>query len=493
MSPGGAGRGLPVVAVWPDRLRGVAAARTVSDMDVRLPPGPRLPNLLQAVLALSAPVVLFPAAAKRYGVPFTLTMLPQRRKVVAVAEPAQVKDVFAGSPSVFHAGKGNDLLRPLLGEHSLLLQDGDEHARARRLLAPAFGRREIAGYRGLVEEVTAQQLDRWPRSGLVRAHVLLNELTLEVILRVVFGVSDSARLDRMRPIVARAVDAGPLVMIGLGIPALRGIGPWKREIGDLAAIHEFLAEEIELARRDPELPERRDLLALLVRASAADAQGLSDAELRDQLMTLVAAGHETTATAMAWAMLELARHPGVQQRCVDEMAAGGADAGRSVGDEAAGDGSVGDGAAGAAPSGGETEYLDAVIKEVLRLHPVVPMVMRELQEPATVGGRDYPRGVTISPSIVLAHRADSAYPSPQDFDPQRFLGDVPTPTTWLPFGGGARRCIGASFAMMEGQVILQQLLQRYRLDPVGSGREWPRSRNVTLYPWKRARVELRPR
>lgn len=449
--------------------------------------------MLQVVLSLAAPVVIFPAAAKRYGVPFTLTMLPQRRKIVAVAEPAQVKDVFAGSPSVFHAGKGNDLLRPLLGEHSLLLQDGDEHARARRLLAPAFGRREIAGYRGLVEEVTAQQLDRWPRSGRVRAHVLLNELTLEVILRVVFGVSDSARLDRIRPIVARAVDAGPLVMIGLGIPALHGIGPWKRELNDLATIHEFLAEEIELARRDPELPERRDLLALLVRASAADAQGLSDAELRDQLMTLVAAGHETTATAMAWAMLELARHPGVQQRCVDEMAATEADAGETAGDGAAGDGAAGGGTAGAGPAGGDTEYLDAVIKEVLRLHPVVPMVMRELQEPATIDGRDYPRGVTISPSIVLAHRADAAYPSPQDFDPQRFLGDVPTPTTWLPFGGGARRCIGASFAMMEGQVILQQLLQRYRLDPVGSGREWPRSRNVTLYPWKRARVELRPR
>lgn len=447
-----------------DRLRRTVGARTVSVMDVRLPPGPRLPNLLQAVLALSAPAVLFPAAAKRYGVPFTLTMLPQRRKIVAVAEPAQVKDVFAGSPSVFHAGKGNDLLRPLLGEHSLLLQDGDEHARARRLLAPAFGRREIAGYRGLVEEVTAQQLDRWPRSGRVRAHVLLNELTLEVILRVVFGVSDTARLDRMRPIVARAVDAGPVVMIGLGIPALRGIGPWRREIRDLEAIHEFLGEEIDRARRDPGLPERRDLLALLVRASADDAQGLSDAELRDQLMTLVAAGHETTATAMAWAMLELARHPGVQERCTEEIAAGG-----------------------------ESEYLDAVIKEVLRLHPVVPMVMRELQEPATVGGRLYPRGVTVSPSIVLAHRAPEAYPSPQDFDPGRFLGEVPTPTTWLPFGGGARRCIGASFAMMEGQVILRELLRRYRLAPVGSGREWPRSRNVTLYPWRRARVELRPR
>ena len=474
--------GRPVEAVWADRLRGASAARTVSGMDVRLPPGPRLPNLLQALLALAAPVVLFPAAAKRYGVPFTLTMLPQRRKIVAVAEPEQVKDVFAGSPSVFHAGKGNDLLRPLLGEHSLLLQDGDEHARARRLLAPAFGRREIAGYRGLVEEVTARQLDRWPRSGRVRAHVLLNQLTLEVILRVVFGVTDSARLDRMRPIVARAVDAGPVVMIGLGIPALRGIGPWKREVDDLAAIHEFLGEEIELARRDPELAERRDLLALLVRASADDAQGLSDAELRDQLMTLVAAGHETTATAMAWAVLELARHPGVQERCVDEMAAGGADSDDSA--RGAGD---------ARAAVGETEYLDAVIKEVLRLHPVVPMVMRELQEPATVGGRDYPRVVTISPSIVLAHRADAAYPSPQDFDPRRFLGDVPTPTTWLPFGGGARRCIGASFAMMEGQVILRQMLQRYRLVPVGGGREWPRSRNVTLYPWRRARVELRPR
>lgn len=415
-------------------------------------------------MTLSAPVAVFPAAARRYGVPFTLELMPKGRSVVAVADPADIKDVFAGSPSVFHAGKGNDLLRPLLGEDSLLLQDGDAHARARRLLAPAFGRREIAGYRTLVEEVTAQQLDRWPRSGRVRAHVLLNELTLEVILRVVFGVTDSARLDQMRPVVARTVDAGPVMMIGLAIPALRGLWPWSREIRDLANIHEFLAEQIDAARRDPALADRRDLLALLVRASASDAQGLSDKELRDQLMTLLAAGHETTATAMAWSLLELARHPRIQDRCVAEIA-----------------------------GGEQTEYLDAVLKEALRLHPVVPMVMRELQEPATVGGRSYPKGVTISPSIVLAHRAPAAYPGPADFDPERFLGEVPTPTTWLPFGGGARRCIGASFAMMEGQVILRQVLERYRLEPVGSGREWPRARNVTLYPWLRARLELRPR
>ncbi|MDX2357747.1 cytochrome P450 [Dietzia sp. PP-33] len=444
--------------------------------DNGLPPGPRLPTLVQALLTLSAPAAVFPAAARRYGVPFRLDLMPKGRRIVAVADPADIKDVFAGSPSVFHAGKGNELLRPLLGEDSLLLQDGDAHARARRLLAPAFGRREISGYRSLVEEVTAQQLSRWPRSGRIRAHVLLNELTLEVILRVVFGVTDSERLDQMRPVVARTVDAGPVMMIGLAIPALRRLWPWTREIRDLASIHEFLDEQIAAARRDPALAERKDLLALLVRASADDAQGpddekgpddtqgLSDAELRDQLMTLLAAGHETTATAMAWSMLELARHPRIQDRCVDEIT-----------------------------RGGETDYLDAVLKEALRLHPVVPMVMRELQEPATVGGRTYPRGLTISPSIVLAHRAPAAYPAPKDFDPERFLGDIPTPTTWLPFGGGARRCIGASFAMMEGEVILRQVLERYRLAPVGSGREWPRSRNVTLYPWRRARLELRPR
>ena len=429
-----------------------------------VPPGPRLPGLVQALLTLSAPALTFPAAARRYGVPFRLELMPRGRTVVAVADPADVKDVFAGSPSVFHAGKGNELLRPLLGEDSLLLQDGDAHARARRLLAPAFGRREIAGYRTLVEEVTAQQLDRWPRSGRVRAHVLLSELTLEVILRVVFGVTDPERLDRMRPVVARAVDAGPVMMIGLAMPAMRRLWPWTREIRDLATIHAFLDEQIDAARRDPALADRRDLLALLVRASAQDAQGLHDAELRDQLMTLLAAGHETTATAMAWTMLELARQPRIQDRCVTEIA--GAE---------------------------RTDYLDAVLKESLRLHPVVPMVMRELQEPATVGGRSYPRGMTISPSIILAHRAPAAYPSPKAFDPERFLGDVPTPTTWLPFGGGARRCIGASFAMMEGEVILRQVLQRYRLDPVGSGREWPRARNVTLYPWRRARLDLRPR
>lgn len=337
-----------------------------------VPPGPRLPGLIQALLALSAPAAVFPAAARRYGVPFTLELMPKGRTVVAVSDPAEVKDVFAGSPSVFHAGKGNELLRPLLGEHSLLLQDGDEHARARRLLAPAFGRREIDGYRTLVEEVTAQQLAGWPRSGRVRAHILLNQLTLEVILRVVFGVTDSARLDQMRPIVARAVDAGPVVMIGMGIAPLRRLRPWSRQVRDLATIHRFLGEEIAATRNDPALADRRDLLALLVRASARDVErpggtegdgaegggdtGLSDEEMRDQLMTLVAAGHETTATAMAWSMLELARHPQIQERCVREIADGG------------------------------SEYLDAVLKEALRLHPVVPMVMRELQEPATVGG-----------------------------------------------------------------------------------------------------------
>ncbi|HHX84615.1 MAG TPA: cytochrome P450 [Actinomycetales bacterium] len=429
-----------------------------------LPPGPRLPGMVQALATLAAPVAVFPRVARKYGVPFTLRLAPERRPIVAVSDPAHVREVFAGSPSVFHAGKGNELLRPILGDHSLLLQDGDEHARARRLLAPAFGRREIAGYRTLVEEVTAQQLDTWPRSGRVRAHVLLNQLTLEVILRVVFGVTDSARLDRIRPVVARAVDAGPVVMIGLGIPALHRVWPWSRELRDLEVLADFLRGEIAAARRDPALAVRRDLLALLVRASAEDAQGLTDAELHHQLVTLVAAGHETTATAMAWSMLELARHPAIQDRCVAEIA-----------------------------EGGELPYLEAVLKESLRLHPVVPMVMRELQEDTTLGGRTYPRGVTISPSIVLAHRDPAAYPSPREFDPGRFLGEVPSPTTWLPFGGGARRCIGASFALMEGEVILRQVLERYRLDPVGSGREWPRARNVTLYPWRRARLELSPR
>lgn len=429
-----------------------------------LPPGPRLPGMVQALATLAAPVAVFPRVARKYGVPFTLRLAPERRPIVAVSDPAHVREVFAGSPSVFHAGKGNELLRPILGDHSLLLQDGDEHARARRLLAPAFGRREIAGYRTLVEEVTAQQLDTWPRSGRVRAHVLLNQLTLEVILRVVFGVTDSARLDRIRPVVARAVDAGPVVMIGLGIPALHRVWPWSRELRDLEVLADFLRGEIAAARRDPALAERRDLLALLVRASAEDAQGLTDAELHHQLVTLVAAGHETTATAMAWSMLELARHPAIQDRCVAEIA-----------------------------EGGELPYLEAVLKESLRLHPVVPMVMRELQEDTTLGGRTYPRGVTLSPSIVLAHRDPAAYPSPREFDPGRFLGEVPSPTTWLPFGGGARRCIGASFALMEGEVILRQVLERYRLDPVGSGREWPRARNVTLYPWRRARLELSPR
>lgn len=441
-----------------------SALVTDDDPAAVLPPGPRLPGLLTAALTLGAPGVLLPWCARRYGTPFTLRFEPHHRTIVVLADPESIREVFSGDAAVFHAGEGNQILEPILGGHSLLLQDDEEHHRARRLLMPVFGRREIAGYRALVAEVTARCLDEWPADGGIRAHRLLNALTLEVILRVVFGVTDDERLRRLRPVVTRAVDLGPLLMIGMSIPGLNGRGPWRRERQDLDELRVLLTGEIAEARRDPALAERRDLLARLVRASEADPDGFTDDEVHDQLLTMVAAGHETTATAVSWTLLELARPPELQDRC-----------------------------AAAAAADDDEGLLGAVLKESLRLHPVVPSVMRRLTAPATIGGRTYPAGTTLNPSIVLAHRDPARYPEPEEFRPERFLGETPAPSTWLPFGGGARRCIGASFAQMEGEEILRQVLRRYRLDPVGTGREWPRARNVTLFPWRRARLVLAPR
>ncbi|MBF4161288.1 cytochrome P450 [Nocardioides sp. CBS4Y-1] len=438
------------------------------DPDVPLPPGPRWPSLVQSIALIRFRHRFQPWLQRRYGDVFTVRMLPDGRPLVVLTRPEQAKELFAADPSVFHAGKGNAILGPVMGEHSLLLQDGDEHARARRLLMPAFNKQALREYRELVSAIAADEAAHWPADVTLRSLDRMNVLTLEVILRVVFGVTDETRLAALRPRVNETISIGPDILLGFGFPRLQEHGRWKRAVENQRELDELIYAEIHERREVGDLEMRTDVLSQLMRAGEGDDR-LGDAELRDQLVTLLLAGHETTATSLAWALYELGRRSDLLARS-----------------QRAADGSTPFG-----PSAEDDAWLEAVVKESMRLHPVIPMVVRTLMEPATIAGLDLPKGATVGASILLAHARDSNFTEPERFDPERFVGRNPAPHTWIPFGGGVRRCIGAGFAQMEGVAILREVLRRH--DVAAAGDDEPRVRNITSVPRFGARIHVMPR
>ncbi|MGL5862296.1 MAG: cytochrome P450 [Phycicoccus sp.] len=425
-----------------------------------LPPGPRLPRIVQSAGMLRFRHRFVPWLHRRYGEVFTVRVIPSPRAIVVVTRPDAVRDVFAGDPEVFHAGEANSVLGPVMGPRSLLLVDGADHKRARHLLMPAFAGRAMRGYESLVAEAARAELASWQPGTAFRSLDRMNALTLEVILRVVFGVADERRLSRLRPLVRGIVDVRPVVLIGPAIPGLRRVGIWRRAVRTIAELDEVIHDLIRERRASADLHDRNDVLSQLIRVDDGGDR-LSDAELRDQLVTLLLAGHETTATALAWALYEVGRSPEQRRRAREAV------------------------------DSGDDGWLEAVLKESMRLHPVIAMVVRMLKAPATVGGVDLPAGVTVGASILVAHSLPENHPDPEVFRPERFVGSSPPPTTWLPFGGGVRRCIGAGFSLMEGVAVLREVFSAYELEAIGQ--EEPRVRNITSVPRHGAQVVVTPR
>jgi cytochrome P450 family 135 len=298
---------------------------------------------------------------------------------------------------------------------------------------------------------------RWRPGEEFRSLDRMNALTLEVILRVVFGVTDEQRLARLRPCVNRTVNISPAVLLGWGYPALQRYGPWKKTVENAYALDRLIYAEIRERREAPDLAERTDVLSRLILTDDGGDR-LTDEELRDQLVTLLLAGHETTATALAWALYELGRDPAQLARAREAARAG------------------------------DDDRLEAVLKESMRLHPVIPMVVRTLMKPVTIAGWDLPAGATVGPSILLTHAREDNYPDPTRFDPERFMGHSPPVNTWIPFGGGVRRCIGAGFSLMEGVAVLREVLTAYDVTAVGPDR--PKVRNITSVPRRGARIRV---
>ena len=413
-------------ALLEQRFAAVSASRVPRPpRSAPLPPGPRFPAVVQSLLLLGFRHRFVPWLHRTYGDVITLRLLPRGRRVVLFARPEHIKEIFAGEPEVFQAGRGNAVLGPLLGHRSVLLQDSSDHRRSRRLLMPAFHGQALRDYRAMVAELASAEAGRWQPETPFAMHERMSALTLEIILQVVFGVTDPARLDKLRPCVTRAVDVSPSRMIGGFLPGVRRLGPWRGMKDNQRQLDLLIHEEITERRRAPDLAGRTDVLSRLLQV-AADAEQpdgedpMDDAELRDQLVTLLMAGHETTASAVSWALHELGRDPQLRERC--------------------------ERAAGTAVTTEGDDLLEAVFQEALRLHTVIAMVNRTLMRPSRVGGRDLPAGTTVAASILLVHESERWHEAPGSFRADRYLGNSPAPQHvgavrgWSPSvpGGGVR-------------------------------------------------------
>jgi cytochrome P450 len=390
---------------------------------------------------------------RRYGDMFTLRIAHEGTWVF-LADPDAVKQVFTGDPRVLHAGEANVVLLPMLGHHSVLLLDEAAHMSQRKLMLPSFHGERMRGYERTMAEVAAAEIESWPAGEPYAVRPAMQRITLEVIMRTVFGVQDDARRERLWATLGGALEWGsdPRRMAMLAM-----LGPHRVERAAMfqrvrRPADELIYEEIRERRSAPDLAERDDVLSLLLQARHEDGSPMTDEELRDELMTLLVAGHETTASSLAWAVERLVRNPRVLERLRDELASG------------------------------DDEYVDAVCKETLRLRPILALVLRRLTEPMEIGGRLLPAGVNLAPCIYLVHRRPDVYPEPYAFRPERFIEQPAGTYTWIPFGGGVRRCLGASFALFEMRVVLRELVSRLELRAATAGPERIARRAITLVP-----------
>jgi cytochrome P450 family 135 len=431
-----------------------------------LPPGPRLPQSVQAALMLRYWPRFVAACRRRYGSTFTLHV-SSLGTLVYLDDPADIKTVFAGDPTVYHAGEANSMLSGLVGNSSVLVIDDDVHRDRRRLMLAPFQRDSVARQAPVMAEIAAAKVVTWPVGSEFAVAPRMSEITLEIILRTVIGASDPARLTGLREVLPQLLNMSPLAMLSIANPNLQHRRPWRRVRRLIEAADRLLYAEIAERRADPKLADRTDVLAMLVRAADEDGRAMTDVELRDQLMTLLVAGHDTTATALSWAMERLSRHPGALAKAV--RAAEASAAGDRAGDE----------------------YLDALAKETLRIRPVVFDVGRVLTAPAEVAGYRLPAGVMVVPGIGLVHASAELYPQPDRFDPDRMVGATLTPTTWFPFGGGNRRCLGATFALVEMRVVLREVLRRVELSTTTAAGERQKVKHVILVPHRGARIRVK--
>ena len=426
-----------------------------------LPPGPRAPAFANLLRFAVRPLETLNAWHARYGDVFTVRFTVFGTGVY-VADPDAIRELFTGNQSDLLAGEANSFMEPVLGPNSVLVLDGREHLRQRKLLLPPFQGAGVAGFRSVIREIAEREVAGWRPGTQLVLRDRMRALTFEVICRAVFGVTDPQRVERLRAALVRVIDSSPLFMLH---PAFRRdygrFSPGRVFIHRLEAADALLFEEIAERRGDPGLADRTDVLSLLLRAVDEDGRRMTDAELRDELFTMLGAGHETTATQLAFAFELLMRNPATLERLCAELAAGNGE-----------------------------QYLDAVIKETFRLRPVIDAAERTLTKPRTVAGWELPAGVKVYPGIVLVHGREDIYPRAKEFRPQRFLDGRTESYAWIPFGGGIRRCLGAALAQAEMAEVLRVAIPAVELRPLRDRPDPVVLKGITLAPRHGVPVEV---
>ncbi len=428
-------------------------------MSTPLPSGPRF-TPLQTFRFMRSPFHFVQDARTRYGDPFTAPLA--FGDVVITAEPEGIREIFTADPALF-LPLGAEILAPVLGDNSLLLLSGARHKRERKLLMPPFHGERMRAYGQLMAELTLRLVQGLKPGGTFRAQHLTQDISLEVIIRAVFGVQEAPRVQRFRDVLVDYLEAyTPLLMVAVPLRrSFGGRGPWARFQRHAAVLDGLLSEE--LASRRGHEAGHTDILSLLLTARDEAGQPMTDAELKSELLTLLAAGHETTAIGMAWTLYHLHREPEVLRKLLAELAP----LGPTPEPEAL----------------ARLPYLGAVCDEALRIHPILSVVGRITLAPFTLRGRELPPGTGVMAAICGVHFHPDIYPEPLRFRPERFLERKYSPFEYLPFGGGARRCIGAAFAQYEMRIVLGTLLAAYRFATApGAPEESPVRRNVTFGP-----------
>lgn len=424
----------------------------------QLPPGPGAPGVVQTLLWMYRPIQFAERCYRRYGEIFTLRLGPDRNAVV-VAEPAAARAVVTGDPEVFRAGDANGILRPVVGSNSILVLDGADHRRHRRILLPAFDARHARSFTDRVGAIARERVSRWRPGQTLRLEEEMEQISLEAILGVVFGDEDGERRARVRMLVPEMMRrcASPFTLLPYFRHELGGVSPYgrlRKVLDDLDRLLYAAITERRASGRRPEL----DALSLLVGATDEEGFGLPDIAIRDEVLTLIMAGYETTTSALAWSFERLLRSPHVLEPLLEELDSDG------------------------------DQYLDAVIKESLRLRPVVPVVARRLRAQVELAGHEIPAGSVLMVSVHLLHRDPRLYEDPDEFRPERFLEGEHEGGVWVPFGGGIRRCIGANFAQLEMKVVLRTVLERVRLRAPSPDPEPVARRRFTFAPARDARA-----
>ncbi|HEX4690642.1 MAG TPA: cytochrome P450 [Solirubrobacteraceae bacterium] len=426
-----------------------------------LPAGPSAPPVLQTARWLLRPISFLEACRRRFGDAFSVRFLGFQTPMVMVSDPEAIRALYSASEHGLPPGR-TFALQAIMGSRSVLLLEGREHLARRRLMLPPFHGARMRAYEDTVGEVVEREVATWPVREPFALHPRMQRVTLEVILRAVFGVTDRDRREQLAERLSRLLADTSSAGLQFGVLLSRRLGgpdPLERLGALRGEIDALLEREIAERRANPS----QDILSLLVEARFEDGEPMDDAEIRDQLMTLLLAGHETTATGLAWSFDLLLRNPDVLTRLV------------------------------AAVDAGEEAYVRAVVAESLRLRPVVPLAGRRLASELRVDGHVLPPGTDVTPAIWLTHTRPDRYPEPYAFRPERFLGDAPSTYAWIPFGGGIRRCLGAAFAEMEMRVALAEILRRRTLRPAASDAERVARRNVTFSPANGTRVTAAPR